>query len=511
MLEGAGIVVRRISFIGAAASGLLLAGCATPWIRDAPVESVGAQSMPASFPRRPGLAPSERELLRDRPLEWGLALSGGGLRSALFSVGVLKSLYDRGALQQVDIVSTVSGGGYTAYWLFANELAEPGAGRFGRSSLSDERFPGRVCELITKSNFVTYGRLGRVLPFRIGPRSAKLYEKSLLRTFGGADRVKPPIRISEFRAPIEQRVMPYLIMNATIDNPSVQRSWPHKLIEFTPLFFGAGDFGYRPWTEASGGSSLPVRHIASVSGAAFSPLKQEVDVQEPSSGRHPLILWDGGKSENLGAFALIMRGVRNIVVSDAEHDPAYRFPAYQMLRNNLVLYNLTLRIGDIEDHLKPGNKPPYARAVSVGHVTDAAGKPVSTIYYVKASMAEQIAPALAEQMDDDSPGGKAQARFMEDIRRTAERPGGPWRCEQLATSPLQLNIWSAHNAGSYADYLNRRNLKVKLMNAVGDVVWRDVKIGFPQYSTGDQSFFRDQALAFIGLGYLEAEQLPRQP
>jgi hypothetical protein len=42
----------------------------------------------------------------------GLALSGGGIRSATFSLGVLQEAARRGALKFVDTLSTVSGGGY---------------------------------------------------------------------------------------------------------------------------------------------------------------------------------------------------------------------------------------------------------------------------------------------------------------------------------------------------------------------------------------------------------------
>ncbi|NND96606.1 MAG: hypothetical protein HKN47_04675 [Pirellulaceae bacterium] len=42
----------------------------------------------------------------------GLALSGGGVRSASFNLGVLQSLYQKGILRHVDYMSTVSGGGY---------------------------------------------------------------------------------------------------------------------------------------------------------------------------------------------------------------------------------------------------------------------------------------------------------------------------------------------------------------------------------------------------------------
>jgi hypothetical protein len=42
----------------------------------------------------------------------GLALSGGGVRSASFNLGVLQVLAERGLLRDVDYLSTVSGGGY---------------------------------------------------------------------------------------------------------------------------------------------------------------------------------------------------------------------------------------------------------------------------------------------------------------------------------------------------------------------------------------------------------------
>ena len=42
----------------------------------------------------------------------GLALSGGGIRSAIFNLGLLQAMERFGALQHVDYLSTVSGGGY---------------------------------------------------------------------------------------------------------------------------------------------------------------------------------------------------------------------------------------------------------------------------------------------------------------------------------------------------------------------------------------------------------------
>ena len=42
----------------------------------------------------------------------GLALSGGGVRSASFALGVLQALSARGMIDRIDYLSTVSGGGY---------------------------------------------------------------------------------------------------------------------------------------------------------------------------------------------------------------------------------------------------------------------------------------------------------------------------------------------------------------------------------------------------------------
>src|SRR5262249_42338708 len=49
----------------------------------------------------------------------GLALSGGGIRSATLSLGVLVALAKRGLLPQFDYLSTVSGGGYLGSFLNA--------------------------------------------------------------------------------------------------------------------------------------------------------------------------------------------------------------------------------------------------------------------------------------------------------------------------------------------------------------------------------------------------------
>lgn len=88
----------------------------------------------------PRLQERERELLQrrreglkqagvsdsDRPAV-GFALSGGGIRSATFCLGVFQALAARGLLSRIDYLSTVSGGGYFGSFLgrmFARDYAD---------------------------------------------------------------------------------------------------------------------------------------------------------------------------------------------------------------------------------------------------------------------------------------------------------------------------------------------------------------------------------------------------
>ena len=47
----------------------------------------------------------------------GLALSGGGIRSASFNLGLLQAFYQAGLFRHLDYLSTVSGGSYIGGWL----------------------------------------------------------------------------------------------------------------------------------------------------------------------------------------------------------------------------------------------------------------------------------------------------------------------------------------------------------------------------------------------------------
>ncbi|ATB36330.1 hypothetical protein CYFUS_001744 [Cystobacter fuscus] len=76
-------------------------------------------------------APAEPDITAPRRDLCGLALSGGGIRSATFNLGLLQCLQQMGLLEMFDYVSTVSGGGYIGgFWTAWRHyhLKEPSAG-----------------------------------------------------------------------------------------------------------------------------------------------------------------------------------------------------------------------------------------------------------------------------------------------------------------------------------------------------------------------------------------------
>jgi hypothetical protein len=84
-----------------------------------------------------------------------LCLSGGGIRSAAFALGVLQALSRKGLLTGFQYQSTVSGGGYIGGWL-QRWIAEPGAdARSVMHALGGTAEPEQVSALRENSNFIT--------------------------------------------------------------------------------------------------------------------------------------------------------------------------------------------------------------------------------------------------------------------------------------------------------------------------------------------------------------------
>ena len=90
----------------------------------------------------------------------GLALSGGGVRSATYNLGLLQGLQDVGVLGAFDYCSTVSGGGYLgAFWTAWRHRAPDREGQFPAELGAGQAEPPEVRHLREFSNFLS-PRLG---------------------------------------------------------------------------------------------------------------------------------------------------------------------------------------------------------------------------------------------------------------------------------------------------------------------------------------------------------------
>ncbi len=132
--------------------------------------------------------------------------------------------------------------------------------------------------------------------------------------------------------------------------------------------------------------------------ATWTPFVGNLDLgylfpREIWEGKGALYVSDGGHSENLGAYALIKRKCRLIIIVDAEHEPTipYTFGSYSKLKEQLEKeMKLILTIPDIDAYLdatgRTGKPTAPAAAVMRGTVMPMTGDPATvqtSVIYVK--------------------------------------------------------------------------------------------------------------------------------
>ncbi|GFE56267.1 patatin-like phospholipase family protein [Geobacter sp. AOG1] len=88
----------------------------------------------------------------------GLALSGGGPRSASFTMGVLKALDEKGVMDRLDVISSVSGGSYAMYWYFSQNCYLNTANNEDYCPLNDEITSDEMARLLAQRK--TFDRKG---------------------------------------------------------------------------------------------------------------------------------------------------------------------------------------------------------------------------------------------------------------------------------------------------------------------------------------------------------------
>ena len=211
---------------------------------------------------------------------------------------------------------------------------------------------------------------------------------------------------------------PYLIVNASVDRGQAT-DWLDGLYEFTGI--GTRGAGRDEVAWGRGDDAFPYQRAVTISGAAFAPfLKQRIPEPLVAGSTATVTLDDGGATENLGAIALIRRGVPNIVIIDAEHDPRYGFGAYVNLKNRLPRWGANIVIPEIEAHLASGRQDSPASSYFRGTVTGsrANGSIYSLqIHYIKMSYGKLLRDRLNSRWAASADGPMSWQDLMMDPGR----------------------------------------------------------------------------------------------
>lgn len=468
----------------------------------------------------------EEALTGKQQFDKGIALSGGGIRSSAFSIGVLKGLYDKNQLQDVDVFSSVSGGSYAAYWLMSSEYENPDSRRF-LNVLGGKAFKEEACTFNLLGNFITIPQM--LLQLAGGPQNYdKFYRCKIERTYGhneiinstGKHLGKEPIQncknekskskpIHFYRTKVESKQLPYFIMNGTLQNPFPNKGISGGTYELTPFIHGNTSYKYHPW----GNQSLPLSQVTAISGAAIRPLL-DVKITNPNPNiiQEKITLSDGGHSENLGLLALIRRGTKEIISVDAEYDPDYIFEGYYRLKDRLANWGVILANTELdsrprkkmcndiweeidrpntskkrcpewwerENSGKPKNGIYTAKAFNAE-----TGDLISNIQFIKLVVDDNILNDLKETKDELlKHNGKTELTRVLDELEANKDADGDMICK-----------------GNLDDF----NIKLIFDQEIVRAPWFDGD--FPQKTTADQSYFQNEMAAYMGLGYKYGSKL----
>mgnify|MGYP001818147430 CR=1 FL=1 len=464
--------------------------------------------------------------------DWGLALSGGGIRSAMFQIGVLKSLYDNKLLEEIDVISAVSGGGYAAHWAFTSqfyaqsEKAMPDSDsskiipKFGTYSLDDDVFAESTCNIYKTANFVTYPRLLGNWIFK-GISPPDYYERQIKRSFSSPDMGPNTVLDLSELAGLAESGSPYLIMNATIADVDDKENLQKRLYEMTYLHQGNDYLGYHIWRPSQ---SINFSRAAAISGAAIKLfLKQEIDTPSNTLYGDKILLSDGGHSENLGAIALIKRGMKNIIISDAEMDPTFKYEALTKLfeelsnRGYLIFEQKAdgrVSISGNQNIVFSANDAyEAARGYRVFNIVK--GKTHSNIYYIKMRLPTEIMPkSKRELVSRRAKGWKVTEYMRKNLLENQYDCNSAKEYFEAYTPKVSYPEWLDGVMIGYEEFLNEgASLKDQLNIAAFETAmkhndWSSYK--FPHITTIDQSFYIDQALAYIGLGFKQGELIAKR-
>jgi hypothetical protein len=481
------------------------------------------------------------KLDKTRPPETCLCLSGGGIRSAAFSVGVLKALYQKGILDKIDIISGVSGGSFALSWYYLQQYGE-------NIKAKDELFSSPYQEeLLAGSRMFTLADMGlselgniillpanlifnHLFSFNLDTTLARRsYESAIRRTFHHGKDLSFP----EALELIKKNDLPYFIINtsAAIDyGPSYDGSkLANRVFEFTPLRFGSDGFGY------SNDFPITVGRAVAISGAAIdlasvtpgrieSNLVASLNIDlgyhinnfnnksniqylkrfipfyslfnhYDKTGTH-IYLTDGGHTENLALYSLARRLCGKIIVVDATFDPDYQFADYHKVKNGLRSeMQVEFEIKEIDKLLQEAESAERNNILNVSYGSEFSQRvdQATTKSHFDCStpvLHGSISYFPVRTEDNHIEQRKIEVTYIKMSIDDGKFYGFP------TTDPLAEIYRDAREY--YGDQLVHYYLESKLNKNCGELIFG---CEFPQYTTYDQDYTPEQFAAYIDLGY----------
>jgi hypothetical protein len=308
----------------------------------------------------------------------GIALSGGGYRSAIFCYGVLRGLYELDVLSKADYISAVSGGSWIAT-PFA--MAENMNYFFNipedHSNFIEEGFESLLANPL---RLMEEAALTRPDNNYISDLFGRLLARTFLREYGDYGRYNP---LNDPKL-IRDNDRPFLIVNGTLNFRRHDTfDITQECFEMTRLYCGSRSLGYLDTKNMlADDETIRIRDAIAISGAAVAfhipglgdevsghGLSREIinfgagqatPVPNPPQADR-LDVADGGFYNNLGIESLVNRGCGYIIAVDAEHDPEHDNPKgtrqkFEGLRKLLQRNNVPLPQFVIEELDRP-NEP----------------------------------------------------------------------------------------------------------------------------------------------------------
>ena len=310
----------------------------------------------------------------------GLALSGGGFRSALFHVGVLARLAELDLLRKIDVISSVSGGSIIAayYYLKVKSLLE-------KKSADDQTAPDREAYIRMvkeiETDFLAAVQKNMLMRIFIDPgKNARMlgadYSKTerladLLTTYffrpiwqpQGEVIKKDRIALKDISIkPVlthlsSETKVPFLIINATSLNTG--HLWQFTSIsageQRTEIKTGQDSIGFlKKFRLDDDRLTIEQRKVLYhiTLGQAVAASSCVPGIFEPleirnlyKSARNPLTvrLVDGGLVDNQGLASLFAENCTHIICSDAsdilkhEHHPSLQFLNVALRANDILM------------------------------------------------------------------------------------------------------------------------------------------------------------------------------